>query len=295
MRRRLRENVMVNEISEVTRREIVDFLSSGGHSWSGRFEDDEFLARLYDLTRLPSDDQRYSNAAGDIHQHQVRNRDWSGDWVFYDRRFNLLHAPDDVFLKFLCETVHPIVRPDTEEASVMVSSYNQQLINDGWMLVETKRISGRPQFAAQKGSARAIVFDEPTGWQKVDRQLQEVRQRLDSADSEEEYQAVGLLCREALISAALEVYNPARHVPADGVVPSKTDAKRMLDAIFEADFGGSSNDEARGHAKAAVKLALALQHKRTAEFNTAALCAEGTTSVVNMLAVLAGRRGRIRV
>ncbi|MCT8999889.1 hypothetical protein [Chelativorans intermedius] len=66
----------------------------------------------------------------------------------------------------------------------------------------------------------------------------------------------------------------------------------MLEAIFEEEFRGWSNEEARAHAKAAVRLALALQHKRLADFRTAALCAEGTWSVVNMLAIVAGRRGR---
>jgi hypothetical protein len=76
------------------------------------------------------------------------------------------------------------------------------------------------------------------------------------------------------------------------VKPSATDAKRMLEAIFSVELKGSSNDEARAHARAAVNLALALQHKRTPDFRTAALCAEGTWSVVNMLAILAGRRGQ---
>lgn len=53
-----------------------------------------------------------------------------------------------------------------------------------------------------------------------------------------------------------------------------------------------ANEEARAHARAALRLALALQHKRTADFRIAALCAEATASVVNILAVLAGRRGR---
>ena len=282
---------MANEITIVTRRQIADLIAA---QWSGRLDEDEFLARLYDLTKLPSEDNRFRNAASDIHQHQVRNRDWADGWVFYDARFNLLHVPDDEFLRFLCETVHPLVRPDADEATALVKSYNRELTADGWALVEINRISGRPVFAAQESGARATVFEEPTGWQKVDRQLQEVRSCLDAADSEEHFQTVGLLCREALITVAQEVYDPARHVPADGVIPSATDAKRMLDAIFEADFRSSSNDEARGHAKAAVKLALALQHKRTADFITAALCAEGTISVVNMLAVLAGRRGRLR-
>jgi hypothetical protein len=45
----------------------------------------------------------------------------------------------------------------------------------------------------------------------------------------------------------------------------------------------------------AVALSLALQHKRTADFRMAALCSEGTLSVVNMLAIIAGRRGGLAV
>jgi len=285
---------MPNEITEVTRRAIADFFTANPFSWSGRFPEDDFLSRLYDLTKLRSDDPRFRTAAEDIHRHRVRNRDGSDEWVFYDDRFNLLHAPDGDFLKFLCETVHPVVQPDAERAAMIVTALNGQLWNDGWLLVQMGLLSGRPVYGPQKGLERAVVFAEPTGWQKVDRQLQEVRTRLDAADSEEEYQEVGLLCREVLITVAQEMYDPARHCPADGIVPSATDAKRMLDAVFEAEFRGAANDDARRHAKAAVNLALALQHKRTADFKTAAICAEGTTSVVNMLAVLAGRRGRLQ-
>ena len=55
---------MSNEISEVTRRAIIDRFRVIGISWCGRFGDDDFLARLYDLTKLPSRDHRYRNAAG---------------------------------------------------------------------------------------------------------------------------------------------------------------------------------------------------------------------------------------
>jgi hypothetical protein len=137
---------------------------------------------------------------------------------------------------------------------------------------------------------RTEVFEEPTGWPKVDRQFQEVRLRLDTATSEEQYQAVGLLCREVLITVAQTVYDAARHPSVDGTAPSATDAKRMLEAIFERELSGSANEESRAHAKAALKLALALQHMRTANFRTAALCAEATASVVNLLAIIAGRR-----
>jgi len=280
-----------NEISEVTRRAIFDFITASGTEWAGRLPEDDFLARLYDLTSMPSTDRRFPNAAGDIWKHRIMNFDWDEDWVFYDSRFNLLWAPDDEFLRFLCETIHPVVRTDPESARTLAAAFNAELQADGWSLVEAKEISGRPIFAPQKAGHRAEVFAEPTGWQKVDRQLQEVRLRLDTAHSEEQYQAVGLLCREVLISVAQEVFDATKH-ETDISPPSDTDAKRMLEAIFNGELRGGANEEARAHAKAAIRLALALQHKRTADFRMAALCAEATSSVVNMLAVIAGRRGR---
>lgn len=278
------------EISEVTRRAIIDHFGTANVNWAGRLEDEAFLARIYDLPSLPSLDHRYKDAADDIFHH-CRFNDWARDWIFCDPRFNLMDATDSEFLRFLCETVHPVVRPASDEVSTLVRVYNDALTPDGYQVVAGKTISGKLIFVAQS-ARRAVVFEEPTGWQKVDRQLQEMRLRLDSAATEEQYQGVGLLCREALISVAQEVYDPARHPLIDDKTPSDTDAKRMLEAIFEAELKGSSNEEARAHAKAAVRLALALQHKRFADFKTAALCAEGTWSVVNMLAIIAGRRGR---
>jgi hypothetical protein len=284
--------VLENEISEVTRRAIFDHLATSEISWCGRLADDDFLARLYDLTKLPSYDNRYRNAAGDIHQHRINNYDWPEDWVFSDVRFNLLHGSDENFLRFLSETVHPLVRTDLEQVRTLVAAYNAELRADGWEIVEVKQISGKPVFGFRKMDGRAVIFEEPTGWQKVDRQVQEMRARLDSATTEEQFQAVGLLCREIMISAAQEVYNGELHKSEDGIAPSETDAKRMLEAIFSTELSGSANEEARSHARASVKLALALQHKRTADFRMAALCAEGTLSVINLLAIVAGRRGR---
>ena len=284
---------MENSISEVTRRAIMDYLTTAKVSWAGRLPDADFLARLYDLAKMPSTDYRFSNAASDIHQHRDSWCDWDNDWVFYDARFNLLHAPDEDFLKFLCETLHPVVRPHTEQARQLADAYNKELCADGWQVIETSEISGKPVFWPQEIGTRVEMFEEPTGWQKVDRQLQEVRLRLDTARSEEQFQAVGLLCRETLISVAQETYDPTQHKPLDDTEASTTDAKRMLEAIFETQLNRKGNEEARAHAKAAMRLALALQHKRTADFMMAALCAEATSSVVNILAILAGRRGRM--
>lgn len=85
---------MSGQITEVTRRHIIDAFPLQRMSWSGRLSEPEFLARIYNLSELPSTDARYDNAYEDIQQHRVRNPyDWEDDYVFTDSRFNVLWEP----------------------------------------------------------------------------------------------------------------------------------------------------------------------------------------------------------
>ena len=86
------------------------------------------------------------------------------------------------------------------------------------------------------------------------------------------------------------VYEKNKHLPADGVVPSDTDAGRMLEGYVAAELAGQANEGVRRHTKASLSLAVGLQHSRTADFRLAALCAEATSSVVNIIAIVSGRR-----
>lgn len=131
---------------------------------------------------------------------------------------------------------------------------------------------------------------EPTGWARVDRGIDGIRISLESATNEEENQVVGLLCRETLISLAQAVYNPLIHKSSDGITPSSTDASRMLDSYFSTELEGRYNETARRHAKAALSLANDLQHRRTATFKDAALCTEATRTVINIVAIISGRK-----
>ena len=116
------------KISQITRRDLVDAILVEKVNWAGRLEEPEFLSRLFDLSALPSTDSRFPDAAGDIWQHRINNpEDWEDDWVFYDRRFNLLNCDDEVLLRFLCETIHPVVRPDVTEAERLCQLYNSFL------------------------------------------------------------------------------------------------------------------------------------------------------------------------
>ena len=69
----------------------------------------------------------------------------------------------------------------------------------------------------RKGSQlrRVEVAVEPTGWSRVDRGLDEARRRLEEASTEEQFQAVGLFCREVLTSLAQAIYDPSRHPSLD--------------------------------------------------------------------------------
>lgn len=54
------------EITEVTRRDIIDWLCLAKINWSGRLEEPDFLSRLFDLRSMDSTDYRFKDAYGDI-------------------------------------------------------------------------------------------------------------------------------------------------------------------------------------------------------------------------------------
>lgn len=134
-------------VTPLTRRDIFDYLTMRTIAWHGRLDETAFLERIWDLGSLPSTDGRFPNAAGDIWQHRVSNPyDWEDDWVFTDNRFDLMHGEDKVFLRFLCEILHPVVRSDAEEVKELVTFFNEKLGADGLVLVATDYMSGRPVF-----------------------------------------------------------------------------------------------------------------------------------------------------
>jgi hypothetical protein len=156
-------------------------------NWSGRLDEVEFLERLYDLQKLPSHDHRYTDAARDIWQHRVNNpTDWADDWIFSDRRFDLLGGPTEAFLRFLCELLHPVVRPDRNEVLKLVQQFNDQLRLEGWSLVEEELIAGRPRYVAKPigmaegrsvTRARSVADALDAGW--MQREIERLEQAID--------------------------------------------------------------------------------------------------------------------
>jgi hypothetical protein len=135
-----------------------------------------------------------------------------------------------------------------------------------------------------------VIEAEPTGWKRVDRTLIDARENLMRAKNEEHFQTIGLLCREALITLAQEVFDPAKHPTEQGLKVSDTDFKRLIEAYIAVEMRGGAAEELRKHSRTALDLALRLQHQRTAAFRDAAICIEATSAVVNIIAIVSGRR-----
>lgn len=143
---------MSGAIRRSTRKNLLDWMSAEGTSWSGRLEEPQFLERIFDLEEMPSNDHRFETAAGDIWQHRVNNDDGPSDWVFTDSRFNLLGCPDETFLLFVSEMLHPVVRPDIDEADRLARTFNDLLREDGYELVARTTIAGKPVWVGQRRS-----------------------------------------------------------------------------------------------------------------------------------------------
>lgn len=134
------------------------------------------------------------------------------------------------------------------------------------------------------------------GWSAVEQQLKLVRQELAAARHSPQFQAIGVHCREILVSLAKAIYVSERHRPVQGPEPGAADFKRKLQAYVAVELRGEAKDEDRKHAQAVIDLAFSaydlankVQHNRNADFRSAAGCVTATTAVVEFIGVAAGR------
>lgn len=176
----------MKRITDVTRQDIIDIIRDGiwisydephydyekgdyvdGYKAIipvyGRLNEIDFLSRIYDLESMPSTDNRFPNASGDIWQHTVLNNDWDDYWYFSDRRFHLSNGNDDQYiLRFICEMLHPAVRDENSAWKQYLAKFNEILEADGYRLVATRKISGRDAFEAQEIDHIVITHNADT-------------------------------------------------------------------------------------------------------------------------------------
>lgn len=250
----------------------------------GRLDYLDFLKRVWPLDEMPSEDRRYQSATDDIATH-VGFGDWDDSHLLLER-LKLSNGPDADFLRFVEAVVHPQAVPDEPEALRLVAAINRSLERDGFHLVETDQISGKPTYGAKPVSL-VRPAPEPTLWEKVDRQVASMRKQLARAESEEGYQAVGHLGREVMISLAQAVIDRVEVIGEHGKPPSETDAGRLLDAYIGKTLPGRGNEALRGAVRGVVKATSAVLHDRSATPKDASLIAELVSASVHLMHILA--------
>lgn len=140
-------------ISKQTKRDIIDTLRVENIQWHGILDEISFLERVFNLDELSG---YIESPLGVSHNIRTEIKDYLDnphryDWNLYDdRRFNLIERDDETFLKFLCEMLHPIVRPDGFEVLHLLKTFNQYLALDRWEIYEIIRIGDKPIFSVRQ-------------------------------------------------------------------------------------------------------------------------------------------------
>lgn len=91
-----------------------------------------FLNSIWNLSEMPSEDARYTNAEGDIYQHMINNNDWDFNYLF-EKRLKL-YETDEIFIKFLETVISPTYRENDLEIIGLVAQINSILENDNLQL-----------------------------------------------------------------------------------------------------------------------------------------------------------------
>jgi len=112
-------------ITELTRRNIIEALLR--KNIYGKLELLDFLERTWKSSEMPS---------ANIWQHMVNNNDWDEDYLFF-KCLDILQLPDQRFLHFLEQVIHPIVR-DSDTQAEYAELINSYLVHDGYRLNATE-------------------------------------------------------------------------------------------------------------------------------------------------------------
>lgn len=136
-----------------------------------------------------------------------------------------------------------------------------------------------------------FTLPEETGWDKVNRQLDEAQARLSEATTVEQWQSVGLLCRITVLSLAQTVFSPERYGAKARPDVSPDDAKEMLDAFIATELKGGHAQSLRKLSKATVEYTSTLVHKRTASRRDAVECYSATKALVDQIGAIGAEAG----
>ena len=217
------------------------------------------------------------------------------EWEFLDALFP---ATSDGILALTNAIIHAPISDCTKLRALPDDDHNEifEAICEVWPATETggtviQNLSFIIDIDALTQDT-TLLYTSSTGWDRVDRTMDRIRNLLANASVVEEFQQIGVLCREGLISLAEAVFDPAQHpsIPNDDTDVSKTDAKRMIARYVAFEYSGRSNREIRKCVNSALEVANKITHGRTSTYRDAAICAQATLNVVGLIAIISGKR-----
>lgn len=122
------------EISYESKKEIFNLLIKSQTDFLGEVQNGfsnnsfPFIKEIWDISNMPSEDNRFSNAEGDIWQHIVNNADWDLEYLFLQRL--RLFENNNVFIMFLETVISPKYRNNEDEIINFVAQINDFIRKD---------------------------------------------------------------------------------------------------------------------------------------------------------------------
>jgi len=130
---------------------------------------------------------------------------------------------------------------------------------------------------------KVIIYDAVEEWDKINESIYSAKNKLDSAKTTVDYQAIGVICREIIILLAKEVYNKEIKISADGKMIGKNDAKRQLESYVDSLNDNFKSGNLVKFIKSTITYANELTHKDNAEEEHAKICFYATSALVNII------------
>ncbi len=122
-----------------------------------------------------------------------------------------------------------------------------------------------------------------TGWEAIDAEIRELRERFAAARTDQDHCAVGAVCVRVLETLGEVAYDPAIHLTAGVPMPTRNQTKVRFEAVIAHAIPGPENDHLRKLARAIVEQAQEVKHSRTPSRRDAGIAADSVIMLVNML------------
>jgi hypothetical protein len=122
-----------------------------------------------------------------------------------------------------------------------------------------------------------------TGWEVIDAEIRELRQRFAVARTEQDHCAVGAACVRILEHLGEVAFDPAIHLTNGAPMPPRDRTKDRFEAVITSAIPGPENDRLRKVARAVVEQAQEVKHSRTPSRRDAGIAADSVIALVNLL------------